>query len=742
MDRIGRGAMGEVFRARDQVLDRVVAVKTISAESHASPAEVVARFRYEAQSAAGLNHPNIVTVYDFGEDQGMLFMAMELLDGHDLGEHARANATLGDKLALMQQICEGVGFAHGRGVVHRDLKPANIHVLPGGRIKILDFGLARSLHSDLTAAGKVLGTPHYMSPEQVRGERVDSRSDVFSLGVILYEFLTGKRPFPAEAVHAVMFQVLQREPEGIRTIDAQFPLVLDGVVRKSLAKDAADRFQSAQEMAEAIASVRAFLAGESAEPATLRAFEPEPVAPLAPAPASRSMLDVGPCTVTFKGESGGDRPCPTPDGSRTLLELSLAAGIPHFHECGGRARCSTCRVRVVNGGDHVTPRTPEEARMAARLGWGPDIRLACQTRPRGDVAVQRLIFDSDDVGLLMRERSHGGERELALAVLHCDLPGFPELARKLTAYDLLHVLNRFYAQMGDPVVANGGVVSRYTAHGFSALFGTHGGDAREKCLNAVRAALRMRARLQDFNRYMRDHFSSEFRLAVGLHYGRLVVGRVGHHSSTQIATIGDAGEVGERVAALNPRNGTEILGTEEVLNIIEDQVSAGRVFNEEPGYGDRRITVYEIEDFRKRDTVSIVQESFDKVARRSDEAARIFYDLLFQIAPETRPLFESTDMARQREMLMRVLAAAVQGLDRFEELRPVLEGLGQRHTGYGVEPHHYDAVEQALLEMLRRVIGDDFTLDVRLAWTRIYGEMSAVMLGSQTGDPVATHPIP
>ena len=741
MERIGRGAMGQVFRAHDQVLDRVVAVKTISPQrGHTSHAEVVARFRHEAQAAAGLNHPNIVTVYDFGEAEGTLFMAMELLDGHDFGDAARmVPEALGPKLALVQQICDGVAFAHQRGLIHRDLKPANIHVLPGNRVKILDFGLARSLHSELTAVGNVLGTPHYMSPEQVRGERVDARSDVFALGVILYEFLTGRRPFPADTIHAVLFQVLQREPETLRTIDPSIPPVLDGLVRKAMAKEASERFQSAGEMADALSSVRGFLSGERLEPEMLRPKEPEPV--LSASANTGSATRLGPCALTFRGESGGDRLVNVPDGSETLLASSLAAGIPHFHECGGRARCSTCRVRVITGGANLTPRTAEEARMATRLGWDKDIRLACQAKPAGDVVVQRLIFDTDDVGLLLRERNHGGEREVALAILSCDISGFQDLAKRLTPYDLMHVLNRFYGQMCDPVLTNGGVIRSYTAHGLLGLFGTRGGDAREKCLNAVRAALRMRARMQDFNRYMRDHFSSEFRIAIGLHYGRVVLGAIGHPSSTQLTTIGEAPSICEKVGALNDRNGTEILGTEEILNVIEDQVQAGHVFHDEEGIGNRRISVYEIADFRKRDTVSIVQESFEKVARRADEAAGVFYDLLFQVAPETKSLFSNTDMPRQREMLMSVLSAAIRGLDRFDELRPVLVALGQRHTSYGVETHHSDAVEQALLEMLRRSIGDDFTLDVRLAWTKIYGELCAVMLGSATGSPIDTHPL-
>ena len=349
--------MGQVFRAHDESLDRVVAVKTILTDAgHASLEEIVTRFRHEAQSVAGLNHPNIVTVYDFGDSQGTFYMAMELLDGRDLSDLGRRLTSLSEKLALMQQICDGVAFAHERGIIHRDLKPANIHVLPGNRVKILDFGLARSFRSGLTAAGRVIGTPHYMSPEQVRGERVDSRSDVFSLGVILYELLTGRRPFPADSIHAVLFQVLEREPEPVRAFEPNCPGPLEALVRKAMAKNLSDRFQSATEMAQALSAVRAFLSGEAIEPETLRTAELEPPQAPLPSASTSSAPHLGPCTITFRGEAGGDRAVPMPDGTRTLLETALSAGIPHYHECGGRARCSTCRVRVVTGSALLSPR--------------------------------------------------------------------------------------------------------------------------------------------------------------------------------------------------------------------------------------------------------------------------------------------------------------------------------------------------------------------------------------------------
>ena len=207
--KIGQGAMGEVYKAQDPLLNRFVAIKTIAPAFAAEP-DFRRRFQREAQSAAQLNHPNIVTVFDFGEEDGLIYMAMELLEGRDLKDLIRSrDAHLGDKLAIMEQLCDGLGFAHAKGVVHRDLKPGNIHVQPNGQVKILDFGLARLGDSDITRTGTVMGTPNYMSPEQIRGQKVDARSDVFSLGAVFYELLCHHRPFEADSDHDVRFQIVR-----------------------------------------------------------------------------------------------------------------------------------------------------------------------------------------------------------------------------------------------------------------------------------------------------------------------------------------------------------------------------------------------------------------------------------------------------------------------------------------------------------------------------------------------------
>ncbi len=315
--KLGQGAMGEVFRAHDPVLDRDVAVKRISAGLDADDT-VRKRFEREARSAANLNHPNIITVYELGVEGEQLFMAMELLNGVDLKlALSQRKMTLEDKLDVTEQICEGLAFAHAHDVVHRDLKPANIHLLPGGKVKIMDFGLARMSGSDMTSTGTVMGTPHYMSPEQVRGARADSRSDVFSLGCVLYELLTGRKPFDAESMHAVLFKVLQEEPPPVLSLAPGLAPVLAQVVDKALAKDPAERFPSAGDMLGALRRARqAAAAGRGHE----RAADLDRTIA---APAARHSPKAVERTTSSRS---GSRPAAA-DGSRRAVLIGLGVAL-------------------------------------------------------------------------------------------------------------------------------------------------------------------------------------------------------------------------------------------------------------------------------------------------------------------------------------------------------------------------------------------------------------------------------
>jgi serine/threonine-protein kinase len=253
--------MGVVYRARDPALNRVVALKMLSAELGGEE-ELHQRFQREAEAVGRLSHPYIVTVYDLGQAEGQLYMAMELLEGDDLRRliEQRVVIPLADRVRVLLQIAEGLAYAHSRDVVHRDVKPANIIVTSKGRIKLLDFGLARvASQSNITRRGVILGTPDYMSPEQAMGRTVTSRSDQFAAGAVFYEFLSGTKPFRGKSLHSVLYQILSEEPEPLLTLNPQLPVRLVTVVQGMMCKDPEKRFASMEDVRRELAEVHSAL---------------------------------------------------------------------------------------------------------------------------------------------------------------------------------------------------------------------------------------------------------------------------------------------------------------------------------------------------------------------------------------------------------------------------------------------------------------------------------------------------
>jgi eukaryotic-like serine/threonine-protein kinase len=245
--RIGKGAMGVVYAAHDGLMERTVAIKVMMTDLEDDP-ETSQRFYREARSAGQLIHPNIVTIFDMGQDDGRPFIVMEYLEGETLNRYlARPDAQqLEAKIDLMIQICEGLQAAHSHGIFHRDIKPGNLLVRSNGELKIVDFGIARLASSSITASGLIVGTPDYMSPEQARGHDVDQRSDIFSAGAVFYFMLTGRKPFASQELTAVLMKVQAEDPLPIRETEA--PPALARVVMKALAKNPAERYQSCGQM--------------------------------------------------------------------------------------------------------------------------------------------------------------------------------------------------------------------------------------------------------------------------------------------------------------------------------------------------------------------------------------------------------------------------------------------------------------------------------------------------------------
>ena len=258
LEQVGEGAMGVVYRALDPVLNRPVAIKVMS-DALARDDDLRSRFLREAQAAGSLQHPNVVTIYDFGEMEGHLYIAMEFVVGDDLEEMLRRNALLSvvEKIDLLIDVLGGLGYAHKRGIIHRDIKPANIRVDEEGRARIMDFGIAHLQSSKLTRTGLMVGTPAYMAPEQITGGTVSPATDLFSVGAVMYELLTGNRPFEAESLQSVFYHIVTTPPPDIMTVVPELPPVLNQIVMRALAKEPAERYSSALEMANALTRARA-----------------------------------------------------------------------------------------------------------------------------------------------------------------------------------------------------------------------------------------------------------------------------------------------------------------------------------------------------------------------------------------------------------------------------------------------------------------------------------------------------
>src|SRR5208337_635907 len=314
---LGRGAMGVVYRAVDPVIGRNVAVKTIRLTEEGtglSRPELLSRFQTEARAAGLLTHPNIVVVYDAGEEDGLYYITMELVVGNstqtvlDSGEAFPVPRIL----RILEQTCSALQFAHERNIVHRDIKPANLMLTADDTVKVTDFGTAKILQfGTVQQTTHVMGTPSYMSPEQVKGRPVDGRSDIFSLGVLLYEILTGEKPFPGQSITTVIYKIVNEEPVPPRTLNPSIHPGLSDIVMRALAKEPEVRYQSCREMLEDLRNYRALVPAERSPDATLIS------------PRNNSPFPLGVAGGNVPGSLTGD-----PNLSPTLRSLQNRAASP------------------------------------------------------------------------------------------------------------------------------------------------------------------------------------------------------------------------------------------------------------------------------------------------------------------------------------------------------------------------------------------------------------------------------
>jgi serine/threonine-protein kinase len=355
--RLGQGGMGAVYLARDPRIGRLVALKVLRLDNE----EMRKRFELEAQSAGRLKHPNIVTIYDYEEYDGNPCLAMEYVEGHTLAEMIQRGDPLpiSQRLDFVEQVCRGLAYAHAAGIVHRDIKPSNLMVDQHGVMKILDFGIARNAERGLTRSRRMVGTAGYMSPEQVRGDKVDQRCDVFAVGLVLYEFLTGRRAFPGENEYSVFDRILNGSPDPFDHPDARVIQGVSPILDAALARLPENRYQTATALGADLATLRQRFDAGTDSSATAVMAEPAIKTPTPRPPADdqwppRTPLEISPDhTPTREATSQGARE-PVPPRAKTEPAAVPVAAAPRSR-AAVLAAVAWIALAVVVGAQYVWP---------------------------------------------------------------------------------------------------------------------------------------------------------------------------------------------------------------------------------------------------------------------------------------------------------------------------------------------------------------------------------------------------
>lgn len=388
---LGNGAMGEVYLGVDPSIGREVAIKTILPAA-AQGGEAKERFAREARAAGVLNHPNLVTIYEFGEDQGVLYIAMEFVKGHDLDELLLDQSlSRSEALEVLAQVCDGLGFAHRQHIVHRDIKPTNVRVQRDGRrlhAKVMDFGVAKISNSDMTATGMVMGTVSYMAPEYIRTGKPDPRSDLFAVGVMLYESLSGRKPFSGDTTPTVLYKIVNEAPEPIEIGHLQgISPAIRSVLDRALTKNPDERFQTAEDFAKALRAAKDPSWTGQMEEVTSLLQAAAPTAPARPAASAPTLQTPAAPTAPIPVAAAMPSAPRAAHGNRGLW-LGLAALL--LVGAGGTGWWLLRQAPAPAGGTEIPPTDPANSnaqppRAAGANPAGPVVKSSLQASPSGSV---------------------------------------------------------------------------------------------------------------------------------------------------------------------------------------------------------------------------------------------------------------------------------------------------------------------------------------------------------------------
>jgi class 3 adenylate cyclase/hemoglobin-like flavoprotein len=431
-------------------------------------------------------------------------------------------------------------------------------------------------------------------------------------------------------------------------------------------------------------------------------------------------------TIVYMGE---DKALPVGDATMTILDVSIAHKIPHVRACGGRGRCTTCRVRICDGIHNVSARTPREVEVADTLHWDGFMRLACQTRVSGDVSLERLIKSPADVSCLqVEEASIAPSGERTLAILFCDIRDFTPFVEAHLAYDVVHILNRFFKAVGDAILVNNGVIYQYVGDQIVGLFGVGGDPPEKSCLDAMRAGLGMLAALNDLNAELSDEFATTLGIGIGAHVGPLIAGMMGHPDHRQFTVVGDAINIASRIQDTNKALGTRFLVSEALFDQVPQAPVQVRKTQAVLKGRHGAFQLVEVVGFAAPDSALLVQSTIGVLLQHQKRFTQELYRRLFALAPSAEGLFHG-DMESQGQMLAHMMQFLVHAMSRPEFMALGLRDLGRRHDGYGVAAEHYPAFRQAFLESAREVLGARHTPQVEKAWADTIDMIIASMHG-------------
>ncbi len=401
----------------------------------------------------------------------------------------------------------------------------------------------------------------------------------------------------------------------------------------------------------------------------------------------------------------------------TILATSIRNKIPHLHECGGLAHCTTCRVRIVDGLCNVSERTDPEANLAQQRGWDDNTRLACQARINGDITVERVLETGADIGSLAPEAiKYGSGKVRMLGLLFCDMRNFTAFVESHLPHDVVHIMNRFFTALGEPILLNNGMIYQYVGDEIIGLFGIGDDNPTRVCQSGVRAGLGMLRALEHLNVELTRDFNTELHVGIGLHYGRVIVGQMGHPSVEKFAVVGDAINVASRIQSTTRTLDVDFLVSDQVLeHLPEGTLKTGLRSEVELKGKNATSTVVEVTGLSLPDHQHIVQGMLSDFRRPGSAFGTTFYRILFSLFPETRPMFPE-DMAEQEKLMLHMVEAIAYAAGRPQNLALGLTELGRRHRNYGVKHEHYPVVRLVLESTAKELMGERYTKEVATAW--------------------------